>query len=101
MGVSKDWSGSTQRSDIWAEFSAKIGELTRARDLPRATRDDARPERRSPRAAGSDRGLLTGLLILPAGLWYLVLLVAPIAIVILFSFGRRGRDRRLRRRLHP
>ena len=35
-------------------------------------------------------GLLTGLLILPAGLWYLVLLVAPIAIVILFSFGRRG-----------
>jgi len=35
-------------------------------------------------------GLLTGLLILPAGLWYLVLLVAPIAIVILFSFGRRA-----------
>jgi spermidine/putrescine transport system permease protein len=35
-------------------------------------------------------GLLTGLLILPAGLWYLILLVAPIAIVILFSFGRRG-----------
>jgi len=23
--VSKDWSGSTQRSDIWAEFSAKVG----------------------------------------------------------------------------
>jgi spermidine/putrescine transport system substrate-binding protein len=23
--ISKDWSGSTQRSDIWAEFSAKIG----------------------------------------------------------------------------
>jgi spermidine/putrescine transport system permease protein len=35
-------------------------------------------------------GFLTGLLIAPAGLWYLVLLVAPIAIVILFSFGRRA-----------
>ena len=35
-------------------------------------------------------GLLTGMLILPAGLWYLVLLVAPIAIVIVFSFGQRG-----------
>ena len=35
-------------------------------------------------------GLLTGLLILPAGLWYLVLLVAPLAIVVLFSFGERG-----------
>src|SRR4029078_1943371 len=23
--VSKDWSGSTQRSDIWAEFSSKVG----------------------------------------------------------------------------
>jgi spermidine/putrescine transport system permease protein len=30
------------------------------------------------------------MLILPAGLWYLVLLVAPIAIVIVFSFGQRG-----------
>jgi len=34
--------------------------------------------------------LLTGLLILPAGLWYLVLLVAPMAIVLLFSFGQRA-----------
>jgi spermidine/putrescine transport system permease protein len=45
------------------------------------------------RASSASRfrsGLLTGLLILPAGLWYLVLLVAPIAIVIVFSFGRRG-----------
>ena len=48
----------------------------------------------APKRASSERryrsGLLTGLLILPAGLWYLILLVAPIAIVILFSFGRRG-----------
>jgi spermidine/putrescine transport system permease protein len=34
--------------------------------------------------------LLTGLLILPAGLWYLILLILPIAIVILFSFGDRS-----------
>jgi spermidine/putrescine transport system permease protein len=34
--------------------------------------------------------LLTGLLILPAGLWYLILLILPIAIVILFSFGERS-----------
>jgi spermidine/putrescine transport system permease protein len=35
-------------------------------------------------------GLLTGLLLLPAGLWYLVLLVLPVAIVVIFSFGNRG-----------
>ena len=34
--------------------------------------------------------LLTGLLILPASLWYLILLILPIAIVILFSFGERS-----------
>jgi spermidine/putrescine transport system permease protein len=34
--------------------------------------------------------LATGLLILPASLWYLFLLVLPIAIVILFSLGERG-----------
>jgi spermidine/putrescine transport system permease protein len=41
------------------------------------------------RAGGRTR-LLTALLILPAGLWYVVLLVAPLALVLLFSFGRRG-----------
>jgi spermidine/putrescine transport system permease protein len=41
---------------------------------------------------GAARGrLLTGLLVLPASLWYLVLLVLPLAIVVLFSFGERGR----------
>ena len=34
--------------------------------------------------------LATALLILPAGLWYLFLLVLPIAIVLLFSVGDRG-----------
>lgn len=45
---------------------------------------------------GGERGtlrsrLLTAALIFPAGLWYLVLLVAPLALVVLFSFGERGR----------
>ena len=34
--------------------------------------------------------LLTGVLLLPASAWYLILLVAPLAIVIAFSFGERG-----------
>src|SRR5262245_43880275 len=34
--------------------------------------------------------LLTGVLLAPASLWYLLLLVAPIAIVVIFSFGDRG-----------
>jgi spermidine/putrescine transport system permease protein len=43
------------------------------------------------RPPGSRRGaLLTGLLMLPAGLWYLLLLVLPLAIVFVYSFGDRG-----------
>jgi spermidine/putrescine transport system permease protein len=34
--------------------------------------------------------LLTGLLVLPAGAWYVILLVAPLALVVLFSFGERN-----------
>ena len=34
--------------------------------------------------------LLTGVLLLPASLWYLLLLVAPIIIVVIFSFGNSG-----------
>jgi spermidine/putrescine transport system permease protein len=42
---------------------------------------------------GGVRGrLLTGVLLLPAGAWYLGLLVAPILIVIVYSFGVRGPD---------
>jgi spermidine/putrescine transport system permease protein len=51
------------------------------------------------RPAPSDRGgterslrsrLLTVVLLVPASLWYLILLVAPLALVVLFSFGERG-----------
>ncbi len=42
------------------------------------------------RDAGRSSRLVTALLVLPAGLWYLLLLVLPIAIVLLFSFGNRG-----------
>jgi spermidine/putrescine transport system permease protein len=37
-------------------------------------------------------GLLTGILLLPATLWYLLLLVAPLAIVVIFSFGTRAKN---------
>ena len=36
--------------------------------------------------------LLTTALLAPAGLWYLVLLVLPLAIVVIFSFGVRARN---------
>jgi spermidine/putrescine transport system permease protein len=36
--------------------------------------------------------LLTTALVFPAGLWYLVLLVAPLVIVTVFSFGNRARN---------
>jgi len=55
-----------------------VGEVTPAA-VPRPAPAAIRPSR-----------LLTGLLILPAIVWYLVLLVLPIAIVIVFSFGERN-----------
>jgi spermidine/putrescine transport system permease protein len=45
--------------------------------------------------AGGRRGLsalLTTALVFPAGLWYLVLLLAPLVIVTVFSFGNRARN---------
>lgn len=36
--------------------------------------------------------LLTSVLLLPATLWYLILLVAPLAIVAIFSFGTRAKN---------
>jgi spermidine/putrescine transport system permease protein len=43
--------------------------------------------------AGTGRArILTTLLLLPAALWYLVLLVAPLAIILVFSFGTRARN---------
>ncbi|MFL5725569.1 MAG: ABC transporter permease [Chloroflexota bacterium] len=51
-----------------------------------------RPARKPPPDPGRGRArLLTGILLLPASVWYLFLLVMPIAIVILFSFGERTR----------
>ncbi|HEY7737149.1 MAG TPA: ABC transporter permease [Candidatus Limnocylindrales bacterium] len=50
-----------------------------------AVHDAARPQ--GGRWAGR---LLTAVLVLPAGLWYLVLLVAPLALILVFSVGERG-----------
>ena len=47
------------------------------------------------RFAAGGRGrsaLLTSLLVFPAALWYLALLVAPLAIVVIFSFGTRAKN---------
>jgi spermidine/putrescine transport system permease protein len=49
--------------------------------------DTGRPARR-PRSWPST--LLTVVLVLPAALWYVVLLVIPLAFIIVFSFGERS-----------
>ena len=54
----------------------------------------------TPRSTRVRSGLVTSGLLAGATLWYVLLLVAPLAIVVLFSFGRADQDRRLRRRLH-
>ncbi len=38
------------------------------------------------------RGLLTTVLVAPAAIWYLLLLIAPLAIVLIFSFGVRAKN---------
>ena len=48
-----------------------------------------------PRTGAAGRGataLVTALLLVPATFWYLVLLVLPLAIVVVYSFGTRGTD---------
>ncbi len=46
-----------------------------------------------PAPTGRSRSrLLTTILLAPAGLWYIVLLVAPLAIVVIFSFGTRAKN---------
>jgi spermidine/putrescine transport system permease protein len=46
-----------------------------------------------PKGSGSGRSALaTGLLILPAAAWYLLLLVAPLVIVVVFSLGDKARN---------
>ncbi len=52
-------------------------------------------EKSEATTAGGRRGaatLLTTVLVLPAGLWYFVLLVAPLALVTVFSFGVRAKN---------
>src|SRR5215212_9782681 len=49
----------------------------------------ARDRARTRRSGG---GLLTAVLLLPAALWYGLLLVAPLVIVAIFSFGVRARN---------
>ena len=39
---------------------------------------------------GRSAALLTGALMLPASFWYLFLLVVPLALVVVYSFGERG-----------
>jgi len=47
----------------------------------------------SPAPTGRWRSrLLTTVLLAPAGLWYVLLLVAPLLIVFVFSFGQRARN---------
>jgi spermidine/putrescine transport system permease protein len=47
-------------------------------------------ENRTPRSERIRSALLTTALLAGAGLWYIVLLVIPLAIVVLFSFGNRA-----------
>jgi spermidine/putrescine transport system permease protein len=50
------------------------------------------PPPESSRPARLRGTLLTAILVFPAALWYLVLLVAPLVIVVIFSFGVRARN---------
>jgi spermidine/putrescine transport system permease protein len=49
-------------------------------------------EPRPPTGERVRSGLLTAVLLFPAGLWYFVLLVLPLAIVFVFSFGTRAKN---------
>jgi spermidine/putrescine transport system permease protein len=44
----------------------------------------------APGRARRSAALLTGVLMLPASFWYLFLLVVPLALVVVYSFGERG-----------
>ena len=56
-----------------------------------ATLSEAAPVRSGQPRRSFSSALLTGLLLLPASLWYLILLVVPLAIVLVMSFGRASR----------
>jgi spermidine/putrescine transport system permease protein len=55
-----------------------------------AIAESAARARSAQRSRSFRSGLLTTALVLPAGLWYLLLLVLPLAIVVVFSFGNSG-----------
>jgi spermidine/putrescine transport system permease protein len=57
--------------------------MSASTEVAPATR--ARPRRSIP------AGLLGGLLVLPASAWYLILLVAPLVIVVVMSFGVKSK----------
>jgi spermidine/putrescine transport system permease protein len=52
----------------------------------------AAPEVREPAGTRLRNRLLTFALLLPAGAWYLLLLVLPLAIVVVYSFGIRAKN---------
>ena len=56
-----------------------------------ATLSEAAPVRSGQPRRSFRSALLTGLLLLPASLWYVVLLVVPLGIVVLMSFGHSSR----------
>jgi spermidine/putrescine transport system permease protein len=49
-------------------------------------------EHREPAASRRAGRLLTFALLLPAGAWYLIMLVLPLVIVVIYSFGLRARN---------
>ena len=49
-------------------------------------------EAKGGREGRGKSALLTTILIFPAGLWYALLLVAPLLIVLVFSFGNRAKN---------
>lgn len=55
-----------------------------------AATTNAAPDQANPGGSRAKSALLTTALVFPAGLWYLVLLVAPLAIITVFSFGTRA-----------
>jgi spermidine/putrescine transport system permease protein len=52
----------------------------------------ATPPNREPAASRLRNRLLTFGLLLPAGAWYLIMLVLPLVIVVIYSFGTRARN---------
>jgi spermidine/putrescine transport system permease protein len=54
-----------------------------------ATRTEAAPQ--TPARPRRSYGSLTSLLVVPASLWYLVLLVVPLLIVVVMSFGQKSK----------